>query len=189
MIVPVFTDMASRGAYVEGTDGTDYQHRERVAGQYAVSASNKYRLKLLVVIHYVLGVCHLVRLAPSLSEASTPLLLPPPSSLIEFAWLLSLPATLLAVSAIRKSRAGQLQLFQITIAITCIVPIVVTVLNDSYSLWEALNGQPAEHLVLGQPFILVWTLVLLLCLALHIGEILICRTLIKAWAPRHSKRN
>ena len=85
------------------------------------------------------------RLAPSLSEASTPLFLPPPSSLIELAWLLSLPATLLAVSA--------------------------------------------EHLVLGQPFILVWTLVLLLCLALHIGEILICRTLIKAWAPRHSKRN
>ena len=177
--------MSSRGAYVAGTDGTDFQHRERVASQYAVSATNKYRLKVLVVLHYLLGAAHLLRLAPSLIDIS----LPPPTSLIELAWLLSLPASLLAISAIRKSKPGQLQLFQLIIALTCIVPITVTIINDSYLLWQVLTGQTAsEHQVLGQPFILVWTSVQLLCLAVHIGQILISRTLIKAWAPRHSKR-
>ena len=39
-------NMASRGGpMVDGTDGTDYQHRERVAGQYSVSATNKARIK------------------------------------------------------------------------------------------------------------------------------------------------
>ena len=33
--------MASRGQHVTGTDGTDWQHRERVAAQYSVSATNK----------------------------------------------------------------------------------------------------------------------------------------------------
>ena len=81
--------MSSRGAYVAGTDGTDFQHRERVASQYAVSATNKYRLKVLVVLHYLLGAAHLLRLAPSLLDIS----LPAPTSLIELAWLLSLPAS------------------------------------------------------------------------------------------------
>ena len=177
--------MASKGRMIDGTDGTDYQHRERVASQYAVSATNKYRLKVLVVLHYLLGAAHLLRLAPSLIDIS----LPPPTSLIELAWLLSLPASLLAISAIRKSKPGQLQLFQLTIALACIVPITVTIINDSYFLWEVLTGQAvSQHQVLGQPFILVWTFVQLLCLAVHLGEILISRTLIKAWAPRHSKR-
>ena len=179
--------MSSRGAYVAGTDGTDYQHRERVASQYAVSATNKARLKVLVMIHYLLGAVHLIRLAPSLLDIS----LPAHTSIIELAWLLSLPASLLAISAIRKSKAGQLQLFQLTIALSCIVPITVTIINDSYLLWEVLTGQAAaasQQQVLGQPFILVWTLVQLLCLAVHIGEVLISRTLIQAWAPRHSKR-
>ena len=179
--------MSSKGAYVAGTDGTDYQHRERVASQYAVSATNKSRLKVLVMIHYLLGAAHLIRLAPSLIDLS----LPAHSSIIELVWLFSLPASLLAISAIRKSKAGQLQLFQLTIAICCIVPITVTIINDSYVLWEVLTGQAAaasQQQVLGQPFILVWTLVQILCLAVHIGEILISRTLIQAWAPRHSKR-
>ena len=111
------------------------------------------------------------------------------SSMIELVWLISLPASLLAISAIRKSKPGQLQLFQLTIALACIVPITVTIINDSYFLWEVLTGQAvSQHQVLGQPFILVWTFVQLLCLAVHLGEILISRTLIKAWAPRHSKR-
>ena len=64
--------MASRGAYIAGTDGTDFQHREKVASQYAVSATNKGRLKVLVLIHYLLGAAHLIRLAPSLIDISLP---------------------------------------------------------------------------------------------------------------------
>ena len=51
---------------VAGTDGNDYSHRERVADQYSVSATNKARLKFLVVLHLLLGVLHNVRLVPFL---------------------------------------------------------------------------------------------------------------------------
>ena len=39
--------MASRGQHVTGTDGTDWQHRERVAAQYSVSATNKVTCRVL----------------------------------------------------------------------------------------------------------------------------------------------
>ena len=85
---------------VAGTDGTDYSHRERVASQYSVSATNKARLRFLVVLHLLLGVLHNVRLAPfllavfGLSFPALPLLssLPPPLS-TEYLWLASLPFT------------------------------------------------------------------------------------------------
>ena len=51
---------------VAGTDGMDFNHRERVAGQYSVSATNKGRLKLVCVLHLALGVVHNIRLLPSL---------------------------------------------------------------------------------------------------------------------------
>ena len=100
--------MASRGSHVSGTDGGDYHHRERVAAQYAVSATNKSRLKMLVLAHYVLGAAHLARLLPSLFRiVGTDLVLPLPptplpSSFIEYLWLLSLPFMLIAMTAIRR---------------------------------------------------------------------------------------
>ena len=102
--------MASRGGQmVAGTDGMDFQHRERVAGQYSVSASNKQRLKLLSVLHLVLGVVHNARLLSALLPglAPRPLAdLPAPSEL-EYAWLLSLPFVFMALSACKRSKSGE----------------------------------------------------------------------------------
>ena len=99
---------------VAGTDGMDFTHRERVADQYSVSASNKSRLKLLAITHLLLGVVHNVRLLPFLLTMvgvkfpAIPLLkifLPKPSE-VEYAWLASLPFVFMALSAIKKSKSG-----------------------------------------------------------------------------------
>ena len=118
---------------VAGTDGTDYSHRERVASQYSVSATNKARLRFLVVLHLLLGVLHNVRLAPfllavfGLSFPALPLLssLPPPLS-TEYLWLASLPATFMALSACKRSRARPLQVFQAVILLCCVSSSLLT---------------------------------------------------------------
>ena len=112
---------------VAGTDGTDHSYRERVASQYSVSATNKTRLKFLVVLHLLLGVLHNVRLLPfllalvGLKFPALPLLssLPPPLS-TEYLWLTSLPFTFMALSACKRSRAGPLQVFQAVVLLCCI---------------------------------------------------------------------
>jgi len=188
--------MASRGQHVTGTDGNDYQHRERVAAQYAVSATNKTRLKVLVVVHYLLGAAHLARLLPSLVNLSgvdidMPLPpTPPPSSFLEFLWLLSIPFTLLATTAVRRSRTDFLQLFQVKISVCCIAPILVTLANQSSSILDAItntSNYSKSDLYLGLPFVLLWSFVLFICLVVHICELVVSNTLIKAWS-KHSKR-
>ena len=191
--------MASRrGVHVAGTDGGDYQHRERVAAQYSVSASNKTRLKVLVLSHHLLGAAHLVRLLPSLVTllglgVTLPLPPTPPPLSLEYAWLLSLPTPLLAMSASRKSQPGPLRLFQGVVASCCLAPAALTVFYHSSALLgllqSGLTPGPDELAVLGLPFPLVWSGVLLLCCAVHTAEILVCRTLIRAWQPRAAKRH
>lgn len=182
---------------VIGTDGMDFQHRERVAGQYSVSATNKARLKLVCVLHLALGVAHNIRLLPSiltrlgLRFPSIPLIsdLPAPSEL-EYAWLVSLPFVFMALSACKRSNSGPLKVFQLVILLCCIAPILLTLFLASPELIEYLveGSSKSAHTVLGQPFSALWSVILLLCLIIHLTEIIVCRTLVQAWAPRHGKK-
>lgn len=48
--------MASRaGPRAAGTDGSDFQHRERVAMHYQMSVTLKYEIKKLIYVHLVMA--------------------------------------------------------------------------------------------------------------------------------------
>ena len=51
-----------------------------------------------------------------------------------------------------------------------------------------LGSSKSAPTVLGQPFSVLWSVFLLLCLIIHLVEIIVCRTLVQAWAPRHGKK-
>ena len=38
---------------IVGTDGSDFQHRERIATHYRISAETKTRLRLLIYLHFI----------------------------------------------------------------------------------------------------------------------------------------
>ena len=180
---------------VSGTDGNDFQHRERVAGQYSVSATNKARLKGLVAVHLLLGVVHLVRLLPSLLpllgiSVSLPLPTTPHPSPIEYAWLVSLPFTMLAMSACKRSKSGPLQVFQLVLLLACISTSLITLFLLSPDTIEFLitGSSKGQDTVLGHPFPALWSAFLLLCVLVHVAQIVVTRTLVQAWAPRHGKR-
>ena len=205
---------------VAGTDGTDFGHRERVAAQYSVSATNKARLKCLVVLHLLLGVLHNARLVPfllavfGLSFPALPLLsaLPPPLT-TEYLWLASLPFTFMALSACKRSQAGPLQVFQAVILLCCVSSSLITLAlllpdtlqfilegrPDFTSLAMQISPNPSLYLgtretetkneIFGVPFAPVWSVFLLFNLIVHLLTIIVCRTLVKAWAPRHGKRS
>ena len=51
-----------------------------------------------------------------------------------------------------------------------------------------IGSSKSAHTMLGQPFSVLWSVFLLLCLIVHLAEIIVCRTLVQAWAPRHGKK-
>ena len=60
--------MASRsGAYVQGTDGTDFYHRERVASHYKLSVVWKEKIKYSLIPHLFLAFLGVLWVAVSTS--------------------------------------------------------------------------------------------------------------------------
>jgi len=181
--------MASRsGKMVVGTDGGDFQHRERVASQYQVSATNKSRLKFLVFVHWMLGAVHIVRLLPA---NTIPIPALPVPTQIEYIWLVSLPFTLLAVSACRRSVSSWLNIFQFVVLVIGICPLSLVLCNVGPDSLQYLMSGSTEGLQMwnGLPWSVLWTAFCINCCVIHFAEIVVARTLIAAWAPRHGKKN
>ena len=109
-----------------------------------------------------------------------------------------------------SASAGPLQVFQAIVLLCCISSSCLTLFLLSPDLMAfILEGTTNTHTyiisvdahsipctgstkgqakVLGQPFPVLWSVVLLLGLIVHTAEIIVCRTLVRAWAPRHGKR-
>ena len=203
--------MASRGGHKTTSDGTDYNSREKVrqtleiifsltslqiATHYAASATGKSRLRMLLGVHYLVGGLHLARLLPSLFYLlDIPANLPLPSAPLaqpqEFLWLLSLPFTLLARSAINKSNSTNLRLFQYILIGTCVLPVLLTLYHllpttiAFFTSEEEIKGQ--ETVISGLPFAPLWFAFLLFCQLVHLAQLVVIRSCLTAWAPRYGK--
>lgn len=105
--------MASRtGQRARGTDGSDFSHRERVAGHYQKSVSFKKRLSTLLIVQVV---CFLV----SLSLGAW--LLNYPSLLTALGYAVALPA---GWRALRKNNGILIHVYGVSITMLGIFPML-----------------------------------------------------------------
>jgi len=185
--------MASRsGRMVEGTDGNDHLFRERVSSQYQVSAKNKSLLKLFLFAHWLLAGAQILLLLPFTPFPSFPLT----GLHLEYAWLGSLPFTLLAASACNKSKLGQMNVFKYSIIFLGVLPCLGLIGVQAPVTVQYLNscvgGDSCDTDIVmwqGYPSAVISTGLSILNLIVHIGQLKVASTLLAAWAPRHQKRS
>ena len=168
----------------------------QIATHYAASATGKSRLRILLGVHYLVGSLHLARLLPSLFylldiPANLPLPPAPLAQSQEFLWVLSLPFTLLARSAINRSNSTNLRLFQYILIGTCIIPTFLTLYNllpTTLAFFTSGDVKEQDEMVIsGLPFAPLWFAFLLFCLLVHLLQLIVIRSCLTAWAPRHGK--
>ena len=104
--------------------------------------------------------------------------------------MFSLPFALMALPACKKSQAGPLKLLQLVLLLTCILPSFITTFTLFPNVLQFLTtgSTTGQTLVAGYPFPTIWGCFLLFCLCANVVMILVSRTLVEAWAPRHGKR-
>lgn len=140
--------MSSSGVRAAGTDGTDFQHRERVASQYADSAKLKPRLRVLLTVHSLL--CGLValsvgtqcysvnwqltwRLPSSRSGLDADWLAKLTShfsSQLELVYITSVLGVLLAFAALKRNDAGRMRMATAVGVITAVAPAALLVITE-----------------------------------------------------------
>jgi len=181
--------MASRvGTRPEGSDGTDFEHRERVAGHYQTSVANKPRLRYLIYLHLLLVVLMFIRLLPfllPLLNFETPSLLLglglPPAWLWEYAWLTSVLPSIFGLLALGRNRVFLLQQYLIGTIVFGLLPVFFGAASMAGDLLDYWRMGETKNLFLGFPVVLLWNMFLVIALQTHGIGLLVAWSLSKAW--------
>jgi hypothetical protein len=184
--------MASRvGTRPTGSDGTDFLHRERVAGHYEASVANKSRLRYTIYLHLMLVMLMMFRLCESfflIMNLQPPQFLQelklPRAEFWEFIWLTSSIASLFGLIALRKNRAVLVQQYIIGTLIFGLGPVVYAIFATLDDLLAYYEMRETKNLFLGFPVVVMWNMFLVIALQVHAFGLWFGWNLLCAWKAR-----
>ncbi|PZC75418.1 protein jagunal isoform X2 [Helicoverpa armigera] len=195
--------MASRGGVmVTGTNGADFEHREKIAAQYQISALNKSRLKYCVFFHHIMFLVMLAKLSADILDKLDIFILEieelqiPQPLWWEYIWCLSLLLSFLGLSAIKRNNIRQLRRYIYGITALGFGPLLYCVLYYCGDVWRYLTMDEDEddssevdiELWQGYPYGLLWYAFVLLASQIHFFQLYFSYNLLKAWRARGALR-
>lgn len=195
--------MASRGGVmITGTNGADFEHREKIAAQYQISALNKSRLKYCVFFHHMLFLVMLAKLSADILDKLDIFILEieelqiPQPLWWEYIWCLSLLLSFLGLSAIKRNNIRHLRQYMYGVTALGFGPLLYCVLYYCGDVWRYLTMDIDEYdseevdidLWQGYPYGLLWYAFVLLASQVHFFQLYFCFNLLKAWRARGALR-
>ncbi|KAL9698269.1 hypothetical protein quinque_001710 [Culex quinquefasciatus] len=190
--------MASRAdLMVTGTDGADFEHRQRVAAHYQISALNKARLKYCIFFHYLLFFVMLVKLSADILDRLDIFILEieelqiPAPLWWEYFWCLSVFLSFVGLSAARRNRVTDMKKYMVGISTVAFVPLIYCImyyLNDVLEYISLEEGTELEDTDIfvwqGYPYGLLWYGFVLVAVQVHLFSLYFAWNLVKAWKAR-----
>lgn len=179
-----------------GTDGSDFNHRQKVASQYQISATNKSRLKYCIFFHYLLFFVMLAKLSADILDRLDIFILEieelqvPQPLWWEYTWCLSFIVSTLALSAIKRNKIKTLQQYMIGVVALGYGPILYAVVYYFKDVWIYLTVGKTEEIHIWQdlPYGLLWYAFILLASQVHAFSLYFSWNLLVAWKTRGSKK-
>jgi len=191
--------MASRGpsAVAAGTDGTDFQHRQRVATHYQDSALFKSRLKLCIYAHYLLFLVLLVKLFEDILDRLDIFILEleelyiPKPRLWEWIWSASLLFTWTGLKAIRKNNITSIKIYAVMNMLFSLFPVLYSLIyyfGEFWEFWQTRDVEKVTEVWQGYPVALIWYAFLIVALQVHGCQLFCAYRLNRAWTLRRRKQ-
>ncbi|XP_031826155.1 jagunal [Nomia melanderi] len=179
-----------------GTDGSDFNHRQKIASHYQISATNKSRLKYCIFFHYLLFFVMLAKLSADILDHLDIFILEieelqvPQPLWWEYIWCSSLMLSFLALSAIKRNRVKTLQQYIIGIILLGYGPLFYATVYYFKDVWKYLNIGKSEEIHLWQdlPYGLLWYAFILLASQVHSFSLYFSWNLLVAWKTRGIKK-
>jgi uncharacterized BrkB/YihY/UPF0761 family membrane protein len=186
--------MSSRsGTRPVGTDGSDFQHRQRVAAQYQTSASYKFYLKALFGLHFTvllaiwakvfgeIGATHFGMNSALWKRLDLPSAYP-----WEYVWCFSVVPIILALYAMPKNRVKPMTYAYYGQFFTGILPCSLG-LGSQFPELIAYIADPVNNetpTIKGSfPMVVIWFIFFLIAFQLHIFAMYFKYYLLAAWNP------
>lgn len=190
--------MATRGnmAQALGTDGSDFTHRQRVAGQYQMSAMNKSRLRYCIFFHYLIFFVMLTKLSADILDRLDIFILEieelqiPQPLWWEYIWCSSLLLSFFGLSAVKSNNIKTLEKYIIGIIVLGFGPLfyaIVYYMSDVWNyLWFGKNDK--VYMWQGWHYGLLWYVFIVVAIQVHAFSLVFSYKLLSAWKSRGSRK-
>ena len=159
------------------------------------SATNKWRLKFVCILHFMLVVIMLLRLSTSLfvlfgvrPPGFLQKLKLPRGNGWEYAWIMSGTAAVVGLMALPRNRVLLLKQYMLGIVTFGIGPILYATYDLSDEMWDFYNTHEAKLKFRGFPMVVIWSMFLAISLQLHSFGIYFAWQLKAAWQPRGDRK-
>lgn len=183
--------MASRkGAYVTGTDGSDFNHRQKVATHYQLSAAYKSRLKTSMLFHFFLTLFMSAKVAGDVLDRLDIFILEleelylPKPLLWEWLWLSSIAFALPGLTAVRRNRLNSLRVYVVGTVLLALCPVVGAAAYYFREMYAYVRDGPSAggvRLWQGYPVAVLWYAFLLLAFQTHTFSLYFAVRLMLTW--------
>ncbi|VDL58192.1 unnamed protein product [Hymenolepis diminuta] len=189
--------MASRfGPRPAGSDGSDFQHRERVVEPYNQSPLFKRRLRTTFTLHITIWLLVAAKVLPEVlfrfgfvSRAFIRRYGLPPNELWEYAWLFgSILPVVFGHFAFSKNRVYLIRLSLIGTIVFGFVPVIMGCFLRAFELMDFYYTRNSRHDFFNFPFVVILYIFFSIAFQIHCFELYFSYKLMTMWS-RLSKKN
>ncbi|XP_069020345.1 protein jagunal homolog 1-B [Embiotoca jacksoni] len=173
--------MASRaGPRAAGTDGSDFQHRERVASHYQMSVALKSEIRKLNIAHVLIWVLMAAQVIVSqLSLVSHKVVASPYQW--EYPYLLSIIPTVFSFLALPRNNISYLVISMISAGLFCVAPLIYGSMEMFPVAQQLYRHGKAYRFIFGFSAVSVMYLVIVVAVQVHGWQIYYSKKLLDQW--------
>ena len=172
-----------------GPDGSDHIHREKVSSQYKTSASNKRKLKFMLVISFASCLpllLHIFQIKFGIWKSNYVL---PSVETWEYFYLATLFLTIIAWMCLKKNRANLLMFYLFCSSFLSIIPLLFAAVTHIPELSTLISKKTARLYLFGFPFPALLYAFLSFAVACNSYAVYLASKLIQAWTTKGYKSN
>jgi hypothetical protein len=172
---------------VTGTDGSDFQHRERIASHYRVSTETKPRLRLLIYLHFVLAVLVFSQILTYHVRLITAFVTPRPH-LWQYIWLISVVPAICGLLSLNRNQVFLMKIFFrgiVTFGLGTILTTIILNLSELFTFRKLKTNHQLEEAepqtFLGFPLLVLWYIFLIITVQVHAFSLYMANILLASW--------
>jgi len=179
---------------VVGTDGSDYQHRERIAPHYRLSAETKSRLRLLIYLHLLLAVLVFFQILTYHAPFITAFNVPRPH-LWQYIWLSSVVPSICGLLSMNKNDVLLMKIFfrgTVTVGLGTILTTIILNLSELFTFKKLKTNHQLDDVepqtFLGFPLLVLWYIFLIITVQIHAFSLYMANVLLHSWQQYKSTK-
>ncbi|KAJ3584701.1 hypothetical protein NHX12_015196 [Muraenolepis orangiensis] len=173
--------MASRaGPRASGTDGSDFQHREKVASHYQMSVALKSEVRKLNIAHAVIWVLMAAQVTVSQLGLVSHRVVAAPYQW-EYPYLLSIVPCALSFLALPHNNVSYLVMAMISAGLFCVAPLLYGAMEMLPVALQLYRHGKAYRFIFGVSAVSVMYLVIVIAVQVHAWQIYYSKKLLDQW--------